>query len=239
MPADATLIPSMHRLFTPLLRRLYGLLTVVLVAWHAVPAALNSEWNRARLLHEMETGDTARRSAAARELTRLRAEDELLQALQSARADVRSAAAGALFDLWLNSAGYDARVTLFEAFQSVQKKHFNHALALFTQVLEEHPGFSEAWNRRAALRTNLGQFDLALDDARRAVLLNPANFAAWQVMGVCHMRLGHYEAAVRTLKEARRLAPFDATSRQLLRRCLQLRREPAMPLPPSRWREIV
>jgi len=170
----------MHRFFTPLLRGLYGLLAIVLVGHYTVPAVLSTRWNRERLYHVIETGDAAARKQAALELAYHGGEEQLLRALQSPAAELRQTAAGALFEIWLNSAGGDARETIFDAFQSVEKKHYKHALAILTQILQAHPGFAEAWNRRAALRINLGQFDLGLEDAQRAAMLNPSNFAAWQ-----------------------------------------------------------
>jgi len=58
-------------------------------------------------------------------------------------------------------------------------------------------------------------------------------------MGVCYMKLGKYDGAVRSWRTSLRLMPYDSNARQMLRRCLELRREPARPLPPSPWRQIV
>jgi len=229
----------MHRFFTPLLRVLYGLLAIVLIGHHSMPRLLASRWNCERLYRVLETGEPAARKHAAIALAHVGGEEQLLRALQAPNQDLRQLAAGALFELWLGSAGAAARADLFDAFQSIQKKHHHHALAILTQVIQMHPQFAEAWSRRAALRINLGQFDLALEDAQRAAILNPANFAAWQEMAICYMKFGRYDAAIRSWRTSLRLMPFDPNARQMLRHCLELRREPARPLPPSRWRQIV
>ncbi|MBI3876225.1 MAG: tetratricopeptide repeat protein [Verrucomicrobia bacterium] len=228
----------MLRFFTPVLTRLYALMAVVLVVFFTIPAAQSTRWHHERLFARLESGDSKVRLQAARDLANCGGQEQLMRGLQSHSRDVQIAVASALFDLWVASAGEEARQTLYSAFDSVEHRDFRRALFLLTFITQLHPDFAEAWNRRAVLQMNLGRFDYALADARRAVVLNPSHFAAWQEIAVCQMRRGNYEAAIRALRTSLRLVPYDANGRRLLRRCFELRQQPQH-LPAPRWAEMV
>lgn len=197
--------------------RLYAFLAVFLGVFHAWPHALRSEWNRERLYRQMVAGTDKERIAAAEHLVAWGGEEQLLKALQSDSASVRTVAISALFDHWAAREGEEALYLLQVANNSLERKNLRGALNHLTRLTRSHPFFAEGWNRRATLLWQLGQVEQALADCRKAVLLNPEHFAAWQGMGLCQVRLGDLPAAIRSFQQALRLLPHDRQSQRNLR----------------------
>lgn len=207
----------MRRFLSPLCLKLYAFLAVFLAVFHAWPHALRSEWNRERLYRQMLAGTDKERIAAAEKLVACGGEDQLLKALQSDSASLRTVAISALFDLWAAREGEAAAFLLQVANNSLERKNLQGALNHLTRLTRAHPFFAEGWNRRATLLWQLGQVEQALADCRKAVLLNPEHFAAWQGMGLCQVRLGDLPAAIKSFQHALKLIPHDRQTQRYLR----------------------
>jgi len=216
----------MRRFFTPLCVRLYLLLAVCVAVNFAWPHAMRSEWNRERLYQQMLAGTDKERIAAAEQLVRHGGREQLLKALRSDSLSIRTVAISALFDLWMSSEDEEAEHILRVADSSIERKNVKGALNHLTRLTRTHPFFAEGWNRRATLLWQLGEVEKALADCRKAVLLNPDHFAAWQGLGMCHLRLGDLPAAVKAFQNALKLVPHDRTTLRNLQWCEEMiRRE--------------
>ncbi|MEN9575473.1 MAG: hypothetical protein RL514_3328 [Verrucomicrobiota bacterium] len=207
----------MRRFFSPLCVRLYAFLALFLALFSAWPHALRSEWNRDRLYRQLLSGGGKERIAAAEQLVAYGGREQLLQALQSDSASVRTVAISALFDIWVAEEGEEAAFLLQVAGNSIEKKNIRGALNHLTRLTRTYPFFAEGWNRRATLLWQLGQVEQSLADCRKAVILNPEHFAAWQGMGLCQVRLGDLEAAQKSFQQALKLIPHDRQTQRLLR----------------------
>src|SRR6266480_869972 len=82
-------IRFVHRFFTPLLRRLYGLFAVFLVLYAAFYFGQHTRWNKERLYRRLLSGDHSQKVAAAFDLTWLGGQEQLLHALKSPAASIR------------------------------------------------------------------------------------------------------------------------------------------------------
>lgn len=216
----------MRRFFTPLCVRLYLLLAVCVAVNFAWPHAMRSEWNRERLYQQMLAGTDKERIAAAEQLVRHGGREQLLKALRSDSLSIRTVAISALFDLWMSSEDEEAEHILRVADSSIERKNVKGALNHLTRLTRTHPFFAEGWNRRATLLWQLGEVEKALADCRKAVLLNPDHFAAWQGLGMCHLRLGDLPAAVKAFQNALKLVPHDRATLRNLQWCEEMiRRE--------------
>lgn len=196
------------------------------------PRAVRSEWNRDRLYREMLAGNDKERIAAAEALVAAGGREQLMKALQSDSASIRTVAASALYDIWMTQEGEEAAFLLQVAGNSLEHKNLKGALSHLNRLTSTHPFFAEGWNRRATLLWQLGLVEKALADCRKVVLLNPDHFAAWQGMGTCHLRLGNYEPAVKAFEQAAKLMPYDRTVQRNLRLSQEmLQREKKRPAP--------
>ena len=207
----------MRRFFSPLCVRLYAFLALFLALFYAWPHAMRSEWNRERLYRHLLSGNEKERIAAAASLVAHAGREQLLKALQSDSASVRTVAISALFDIWVAQEGEEAALLLQVAGNSIEQKNVRGALNHLTRLTRTHPFFAEGWNRRATLLWQLGQVEQSLADCRKAVLLDPEHFGAWQGMGLCHVRLGDLSAAQKAFQKALRLIPHDRQTQRYLR----------------------
>lgn len=207
----------MRRFLTPTCRRLYAFLALFLALFYAWPHAVRSEWNRERLYRQLLSGGDKERIAAAEQLVAYGGREQLLQALQSDSATVRTVAISALFDIWVAEEGEEAAFLLQVAGNSIEQKNIRGALNHLTRLTRTHPFFAEGWNRRATLLWKLGQVEESLADCRKAVILNPEHFAAWQGMGLCQVRLGDLDAAMKSFQQALRVVPHDRQTQRYLR----------------------
>ncbi len=207
----------MRRFFSPLCVKLYALLALFLALFYAWPHALRSDWNRERLYRQLLSGTEKERIAAAENLVAYSGREQLLKALQSDSAPVRTVAMSALFDPWVAEEGEEAASLLQVAGNSIERKNIQGALNHLTRLTRMHPFFAEGWNRRATLLWQLGQVEQSLADCRKAVLLNPEHFAAWQGMGLCQVRLGDLAAATKSFQHALKLIPHDRQTQLYLR----------------------
>jgi tetratricopeptide (TPR) repeat protein len=214
-----------HRFFTPLLRRLYVLVTAFVLAYGAFWFGQYTHWNKERLYRKLISGARAERAAAAFDLAWLGGQDQLLRALKSASEPVRAIAIDSLWTLWFHEAGRDAFRRAQSADRAVQQQKFSDALAILNQTTAEYPRFAEGWNRRAILFWEMGSFEQSIADCKKVVALNPNHFGAWQGMGLCQLQLGDLEAAVRSLRAALKINPYDPGLRETLRRCEELLRK--------------
>lgn len=214
------------------------LLALFLAAFYTWPHAMRSEWNRDRLYRQLLSGNDKERIAAAEQLVAYGGREQLLQALRSDSASVRTVAISALFDIWVAEEGEEAAFLLQVANGSIERKNIQGALNHLTRLTRTHPFFAEGWNRRATLLWQLGQVEQSLADCRKAVLLNPEHFGAWQGMGLCQVRLGDLTAATKSFQQALKLIPHDRQTQRYLRWAEEtLKREkqqrPKLPEPPG------
>ncbi len=230
----------MRRFSTPLCLKLYAFLALFLVVFYAWPHAMRSEWNRDRLYRQLLSGNDKERITAAEKLVAYGGREQLLQALRSDSASVRTVAISALFDIWVAAEGEEAAFLLQVANSSIERKNIQGALNHLTRLTRTYPFFAEGWNRRATLLWQLGQIEQSLADCRRAVLLNPEHFAAWQGMGLCQVRLGDLPAAVKSFQQALKLIPHDRQTQRYLRWAEEtLKREQQRPKQPPVAGELV
>jgi tetratricopeptide (TPR) repeat protein len=71
----------------------------------------------------------------------------------------------------------------------------------------------------------MGQYTQSIADCKRVVALNPYHFGAWQGMGLCQLQLGDVESAIRSLRSALKINPYDRGLRETFRRCEELLRQ--------------
>jgi tetratricopeptide (TPR) repeat protein len=213
-----------HRLFTPLLRRVYVLFAAFLLVYGAFVGWQYSHWNKERLFRKLVNGERRENIEAAFDLVYLKGEEQLLRALRERSVEVRGIAMNSLWDLWSRAAGADAYQSTVAAGQAADRDDFDEALRILDHVVAAHPGFAEGWNRRATVYWMRKEYHRSILDCRRAISLNPRHFGAWQGMGVCQAYLGDMEAAVISLRIALKIVPYDAGLRQMLRHCEDLLR---------------
>ena len=181
-------------------------------------------WYKARMVTQLFSTNSQERLYAAMTLARLKCEPELLRVLQSDEADARELGRRALEHIWFHSAGKDAYRLLEHAHEAMEKKELQRALAILDRMIDEHPTFAEAWNRRGAVYWELGNYEKSAADSERALALNPNHYGAMQGLGICRLQMGDVADACRYLRAALKVLPHDRATRDSLQKCEELLR---------------
>jgi len=217
--------PFVHRLSTPLLRRVYFFFAAFVLVYVAFCAAQYSRWNKERLFHKLVSGSRAQKLSAAFDLVWLRGEDQLLRALKSGSPAAREVAIDSLWTLWLQSSGEEAFRLAQRANLQMGRKDYDEALTTLNEIVKKFPAFAEGWNRRAVLYWQMGKYEESIADCKRVVTLNPNHYSAWQGMGLCQLHLGRLESACRSLRAALKINPHDRGLQDFLFQCEELLRK--------------
>ena len=82
-----------------------------------------------------------------------------------------------------------------------------HAEALFSDIIEDDPLFSEAWNKRATLYFVTGDLQKSRADIAQTLAIEPRHFGALAGLGLVELHLGNDEAALRAYQAAIEINP--------------------------------
>jgi tetratricopeptide (TPR) repeat protein len=101
----------------------------------------------------------------------------------------------------------------------MQQKAYPKAMECYTSALQCSPTGPQAhvyYSNRAAAAISLKQYDVAIQDSERAVLLQPSYGKAHARLGLAHFLSGHYRAAVEAYTVALKYEPDIVSSRNYL-----------------------
>lgn len=87
-------------------------------------------------------------------------------------------------------------------------RSFHHAIDLLSEVVEDYPGYAEAWNQRATLYFYIGEYDKSLSDVEETLKREPRHFGALSGQAVIYLRLGEDFLARQAILEALKYHPF-------------------------------
>jgi tetratricopeptide (TPR) repeat protein len=196
--------------------------SALLAARHFVQ---RTTWNKERVYRELLSGNDRQQLRAASTLVQLGGQQQLLNALKDGKPETRAIAKKALEYLWFNTAGSEAFRLAQSAYDAAEKQRFKEALTVLDRAVKQFPDFAEAWNQRASVYWQMGEYQKSITDSKRALALNPNHYGAWQGLGVCWLKLGDIDEACRCLRHALTILPHDEPTREALKQCEGLLRK--------------
>lgn len=203
----------------------------VIIAGIAVSSAFlittylrQTEWFKEHMYRRLVSGAAEKKLYAASVLADIRGEEQLLRAMRADDPATSEAARRAVEYVWFNAAGHEAFEQIQAAFSAEEKEDFKQAIRILDELVAKFPHYAEAWNRRASVYWQMGQYDKSMADCRRALKLNPHHYGALQGEGVCLLKMGDLPEACKSLRAALKIAPHDTATRQTLRKCEELLR---------------
>jgi tetratricopeptide (TPR) repeat protein len=147
-------------------------------------------------------------------------EEEALVALRSDDPTRAAAAADLLWRLWHRSGDPTLDAMLRQGIEAVERQDLAAAEALFTRLIQQAPGFAEAWNKRATTRFLAKDYTGSIADCRETLARNPHHFGALSGQGLCHMALHQYHEAAALFRRALGVHPHLENARANLRAAL-------------------
>ena len=122
-----------------------------------------------------------------------------LSEAQSAETKIRA--------IWSHDSADDAVQSLAQASLALQFGGFKMAEPLLDKLVQDHPEFSEAWNRRATMYYMQGRFKESLADIAKVLALEPRHFGALSGKGAILRAMGKPAEALVAMKEALTIDP--------------------------------
>ena len=84
---------------------------------------------------------------------------------------------------------------------------YDYALKVFTNIIENDPEWSEAWNKRATLLFLMRDYQKSLDDISIVLNIEPRHFGALSGRAQIFLELEEYSKALDDLKKAKEIHP--------------------------------
>jgi len=184
------------------------------------------------LLDQLRTGTPPERHAAAARLADIgdaAATADLVRALRDADAGVREAAGSALWMIWHRSGDGEVDTLLRRGIALMEQRRFPEAVAVFSEVIAQAPGFAEGWNKRATVYYLMGEHDRSLADCEEVIRRNPIHFGALSGFGLIYLEKDDLPRAAeyfeRALAVNPNLAQIEAVLEQIREILRQRRRQ--------------
>ena len=89
----------------------------------------------------------------------------------------------------------------------MQYGDYNYALKVFSNILENDPKWSEAWNKRATVYFLMSQFKNSLNDIDKVLNIEPRHFGALSGQARIFLKLQKYEKAIKSIERALKFYP--------------------------------
>lgn len=153
----------------------------------------------------------------------------LLDDLKQADESVREEATQTLWQNWFRQKGEWGLTLLQQSQMALESKEFERAERILSDIIRAQPDFAEAWNRRAVLYYVQGRLQTAIADCQHVINLVPFHFGALHGLGLCHMGLKDYRAAIHAFRSALEIQPYAVTNQKLLLECTMHLEQPEHP----------
>lgn len=112
-----------------------------------------------------------------------------------------------IWDAWMEHSDPQVAEVLYEATRSLATSDFARAGTLLDALIDAHPEYAEAWNKRATLRFMQKRDTQSVADIERTLALEPRHFGALCGFGQICLRRGDRDAALFAFAEALRINP--------------------------------
>lgn len=113
-----------------------------------------------------------------------------------------------IWQKWVIGPNTEATDLLAKAMERRRAYDFAGSLEILNKVVEKTPNWAEGWNQRAFVHFLREEFDKSLEDADRAIELEPNHFGALAGKAQILMSQGRTELGQKALRRAIKLHPF-------------------------------
>lgn len=121
-----------------------------------------------------------------------------------------------IWSLWMTSDSPTADALLAQAMKASAANETAAALSILDNVIEVHPDYAEAWNKRATVYFLIGRYNDSLRDIDKVLELEPRHFGALSGRGMIKRQQGDLGAARAAFEEALSLNPHMDGARRAL-----------------------
>jgi len=113
----------------------------------------------------------------------------------------------AIWELWMKSDSPTAELLLTQAVKALGAGEEQASLSILDRLVEIHPDFAEAWNKRATVYFMIGRYSESLSDITHVLDLEPRHFGALSGLGMIKQQQGDKKAALAAFRDALAVNP--------------------------------
>lgn len=141
--------------------------------------------------------------------------DETLQQLfsnlqQADNGETANDIALKIWDRWMSTSGDTATDELMErGIFYMQTGNLQVAEDVFSNIIEKHPEYAEAWNKRATVRFLRSNWSGSADDIAKVLAIEPKHFGALSGLAMIRLHQGEYSSALSIYERVLEIHPFS------------------------------
>jgi len=140
--------------------------------------------------------------------------DDLFQTLQtSSDADKLIEVEADIWEIWYDSGESEIDALMLQAGALLGSGDLVAAEAIYGDIIERAPSFSEGWNRRATVRFYQGDYDGSLADIEQTLKLEPRHFGAIWGLGMILGMQQDYQRAISAFEKLLEIKPNSQDAR--------------------------
>ncbi|MEX2630719.1 MAG: tetratricopeptide repeat protein [Tistlia sp.] len=146
-------------------------------------------------------------SAASADQTDSRLGDLFRELRGAADPVMASRPQNAIWSIWIETEDAEAQALMAAGIAALEARDFKRALAVYDLLVAQHPGYAEAWNKRATVHYLVGDYAASLADIERTLALEPRHFGALSGRGLIQEAQGDDLAAIGSFQAALEIHP--------------------------------
>lgn len=141
--------------------------------------------------------------------------DETLQQLfrnlqQADNGETANDIALKIWDRWMSTSGDTATDELMDrGVYYMQTGNLQVAEDVFSNIIEKHPEYAEAWNKRATVRFLRSNWSGSADDIAKVLAIEPKHFGALSGLAMIRLHQGEYSSALSIYEKVLEIHPFS------------------------------
>jgi len=147
---------------------------------------------------------------------------QLFDELQQATGDAEARRIEAeIWHLWLEPPDTDAEKLMAQITRAMSASDLAVALERCNALVESHPNYAEAWNKRATVNYMMGNNAASVADIRETVALEPRHFGAIAGLGLIFLRERNMQAALDAFEQVLEISPASGSATSSVERLRQ------------------
>ena len=149
--------------------------------------------------------------------------DELFDALQRTTSDREiQQLTRNIWDRWTAFENdSDTYKMMVQGMTLMNQGQLSRAEMVFSAIIDDHPDYAEAWNKRATVRFMRGDDYGSRRDIAEVIEREPRHFGALSGLGMIHIRNGNLQGALQAFEAALRVNPHLANAQDMITRLRQ------------------
>jgi tetratricopeptide (TPR) repeat protein len=112
-----------------------------------------------------------------------------------------------IWELWMTNDSPTANILIGQAMKASSSAENDTALHILDSLIDVHPDFIEAWNKRATVYYMLGNYEKSVADIMQVLEREPRHFGALSGLGMIREKQGNLPAAREAYREALSVNP--------------------------------